>query len=134
MWTSLPWISAFPPYLQISRHGLALWVTTPALLYVLWPKRKSLTMFGLSLAAFAVAFVNLLYQNTGWIQFGYRFSLDYAVLLFALLALGGRRFGWRFGALLVFAVAVNLFGAITFDRAHQFYDRDSTQKVLFQPD
>jgi hypothetical protein len=134
MWTSLPWITAFPPYVQISRHGLALWVTTPALLYVLWPKRKSLTMFGLALAAFAVAFVNLLYQNTGWVQFGYRFSLDYAVLLFALIALGGRRLGWRFVVLLVLAIAVNLFGAITFDRAHEFYDRDTTQKVLFQPD
>ncbi len=134
MWTSLPWISAFPPYVQVSRHGLALWVTTPALLYVLWPKRHSLTMLGLGLAAGAVAFVNLLYQNTGWIQFGYRFSLDYAVLLFALLALGGRRFGKRFIALLVVAVAVNLFGAITFDRAFRYYDRDSTQRVLFQPD
>lgn len=134
MWTSLPWISAFPPYVQISRHGLALWVTTPALLYVLWPKRRSLTMFGLALAAFAVAFVNLLYQNSGWIQFGYRFSLDYAVFLFALLALGGHRFGKRFVALLIVSVAVNLFGAITFDRAHRFYDRDSTQKVIFQPD
>ena len=30
----------------------------------------------------------LLYQNSGWRQFGYRFSNDYAVLLFMLIALG----------------------------------------------
>ena len=30
----------------------------------------------------------LFYQNTGWRQFGYRFSNDYAPLLFVLLAIG----------------------------------------------
>jgi hypothetical protein len=134
MLASLPWFSAEPPYLKISRHGLALWVTTPALLYVLWPKRSSLTMTGLGLAAAAVALADLCYQNSGWVQFGYRFSLDYSLLLFALLALGGHRFGKRFYALLVLALAINLFGAITFDRVHRFYDTDSSQKVIFQPD
>ena len=131
---ALPWLSAVPPYLKLSRHGLALWVTTPALLLVLWPKRSSLTMTGLSLAVAAVAIADLFYQNSGWIQFGYRFSLDYAIALFALLALGGRRFGKGFYALLFWSVAVNLFGAITFDRMNQFYDSDLSQQVLFQPD
>ena len=63
-----------------------------------------------------------------------RFALDYLVLLFAMLAVGGRRFGLGFHALVPWAVAVNLFGAITFDRAHRFYDRDATQRVLVQPD
>lgn len=134
MLTSLPWLTSSAPYVLISRHGLALWVTTPPLLLVLWPKRSSLTMLGLSLAAGLVALANLLYQNSGWIQFGYRFSLDYAVPLFALLALGGRRFGWRFIALTVIAIAINLFGAVTFDRAFRFYDKDPTQRVIYQPD
>jgi len=130
MLTSLPWLTASVPYVLISRHGLALWVTTPQLLLVLWPKRSSFTMFGLGLAAALVALANLLYQNSGWIQFGYRFSLDYAVLLFALLALGGRRFGWRFALLTLVAIAINLFGAITFDRANHFYDRDPTKGLV----
>jgi hypothetical protein len=91
-------------------------------------------MVGLALSAGLVAFANLLYQNSGWIQFGYRFSLDYAVLLFVLLALGGRKFGKRFVALMIVAIAINLFGAITFDRAHRFYDKDTTQRAIFQPD
>ena len=42
---------------------------------------------------------------------------------------------WFHAALaLVFAIAVNLFGAITFDRASMFYDDDGTQERLFQPD
>jgi hypothetical protein len=56
------------------------------------------------------------------------------LLLIALLALGGRRFGLGFYALLTAACAINLFGAITFDRAARFYDPDSTQQVIFQPD
>jgi hypothetical protein len=134
MLASLPWLTAKAPYVMISRHGLALWVTTPALLLVLWPRRTSLLTTSLALAAGAVALANLCYQNSGWIQFGYRFSLDYAPFLFALLALGGRRFGKVFYALLVLAVAINLFGAITFDRMHRFYDSDASQRVIFQPD
>lgn len=132
--SALPWLSATAPFVKISRHGLALWVTTPHYLALLHPKRSSLTTTGLALGAFAVALLDLCYQNSGWIQFGYRFSLDYAALLIALLALGGRRIGVAFYALLVCAVAVNLFGAVTFDRVHRFYDRDPTQNVIFQPD
>jgi hypothetical protein len=134
MLASLPWLTSAAPYVMISRHGLALWVTTPSFLYLFWPKRTSSTLIGLGVAAGAVALFNLLYQNSGWIQFGYRFSLDYAVLLFAMLAVGGHRFGKRFIALALVAVAVNTFGAITFDRAHRYYDKDATQKVIFQPD
>jgi len=131
---SLPWLSAEPPYLKISRHGLALWVTTPQLLLVLWPKRWSPAMTALAWSAGAAALANLCYQNSGWVQFGYRFSLDYSLLLFALLALGGRRFGKAFYALLVVAIAINTFGALTFDRAPRFYDTDASQRVIFQPD
>jgi hypothetical protein len=131
---ALPWISAVPPYLKISRHGLALWVTTPQLWLVLWPKRRSVLISSLGLSAFAIALFELFYQNSGWIQFGYRFGLDYAPALFGLLALGGHRFGKLFHALALYAFAINLFGAITFDRDDRFYDNDSTQRVIFQPD
>jgi len=134
MLASLPWLTATAPFVKVSRHGLALWVTTPQLLGVLWPKRRVLVMLGFVLAALGAALPNLLYQNSGWIQFGYRFSLDYAVLLFALLALGGRPMGKGSFLLLALAIAVNAFGAITFDRIGRFYDQDATQRVIFQPD
>ncbi len=132
--SALPWLSAMSPYLRISRHGLALWVTTPHFLAVLWPKRVSVTTVALCVGAAAVAVLDLCYQNSGWIQFGYRFSLDYSVLLLVLLALGARRIGLGFYALLVWAIAVNAFGAITFERVERYYDQDPTQNVLFQPD
>jgi hypothetical protein len=132
--SSLPWLTAEPPHFIISRHGLALWVTTPALLLLLSPLRQSPVLRALTWAVIPVVIVNLMYQNSGWVQFGYRFALDYLPLLFVMLALGGRRFGKRFIVVGVFAVALNTFGAVTFDRAHQFYDGDRTQTVLFQPD
>ncbi|MFT3927220.1 MAG: hypothetical protein QM778_32035 [Myxococcales bacterium] len=131
---SLPWLSDTPPYVTISRHGLALWFTTPALLWLLWPKRVDARMVGLILAVAAVGLANLCYQNSGWVQFGYRFALDYMAFMFVLLALGARRFRVGFYACLVFAVAVNAFGAATFDRSQRFYDDDRTQNRVFQPD
>jgi hypothetical protein len=131
---SLPWLTSRDPHVIISRHGLALWFTTPALLLVLWPKKVDATMVALFLSAAAVAIWNLMYQNSGWVQFGYRFALDYMPVLFLLLALGGRRFGSGFVAAMLFAIVVNTFGAITFDRAWQYYDDDGSQERLFHPD
>ncbi len=131
---SLPWLLPKFPYVKVSEHGLALWFTTPNLLWVLWPKRVTGTIVALWCAIIPVLVLNLCYQNSGWVQFGYRFALDYMPLLFLLLALGGRRFGGAFVAAAVFAVVVNTFGAITFDRAHVFYSDDKSQQTVFQPD
>ncbi len=131
---ALPWLTANEPFIKIGRHGLALWVTTPNLLMALWPKRVNITMVAMFVSAGIVALLNLCYQNSGWVQFGYRFSLDYAVMLWALLAMCGRRFGPGFYLLLAWAIAINTFGAITFDRAGMFYDGDPTQNVIFHPD
>ncbi len=132
--TSLPWFSPTAPYVKISLHGLALWFTTPGLLWILWPRRWDARMVGLVLAVFGVALYDLCYQNSGWIQFGYRFALDYMPFMLVLLALGARRFGPGFYACLLFAISVNTFGALTFDRAPRFYDDDRTQNRVFQPD
>jgi hypothetical protein len=131
---SLPWIEDRAPYFKVSLHGLALWFTTPALLWTLWPRYVDVRTVGLWLAVIPIALMDLAYQNSGWIQFGYRFALDYMPFLFVLLALGRRKFGPGFYALLVFSIAVNLFGAVTFDRMWRYYDNDGTQNRLFQPD
>lgn len=131
---SLPWWLGQSPFVRISRHGLALWFTTPNLLWGLFPKKVDLTIVGLWVAVLCTASCTLLYQNTGWVQFGYRFSLDYLPLLFVLVALSGRRFNAAFLACVAFSVVLNTFGAVTFDRHHQFYDTDTTQSVIFQPE
>jgi hypothetical protein len=112
------------PFVQISGHGLALWLTTPAFVLLLWPRVRGPWHRVLWLTVAGVAGWSLCYQNSGWIQFGYRFSLDYTVLLVVLLALSGRPFGRITKTLIVAGIVVNLFGAITFHRMDRFYKSD----------
>ena len=112
----LPRILNQYPFVKISEHGMSMLVTSPTLAYTVAPAERSPLSRGLWLSILATAIPSLLYQNSGFQQFGYRFSLDYIVFLMMLLAVGGRRFTWVFKALVIFGIAVNLFGAITFDR------------------
>jgi hypothetical protein len=146
--TSLPWLAprgeaaAFGAPFKINEHGLALWFTSPFYLWLLWPKRQDgdpgrrWLLVAVACAAGLSALMDLLYQNSGWRQFGYRFSNDYAVLLFVLLAVGGRSLRGLFAIAAAWAIAWNTFGAITFDKAvfDRFYFRDGSQTIVYQPD
>lgn len=131
MLTSLPWVEP----LRINAHGLALWLTTPVYLYLLWPSERRAGFAGLLATAACIGIPALFYQNTGWMQFGYRFSNDYSLFLFVALALSRRRLSWHFWALSVWAVALNGFGAMTFERASytRFYYQQASQETLYQP-
>ncbi len=91
--TLLPRFSSEAPYVVIGGHGLAMWFTTPILFFLLWPRERGAWHRPLWLSVALVAIPSLLYQNSGWLQFGYRFALDYMPLLIALLAIGGRPLG-----------------------------------------
>ena len=123
--TLLPQFSSTSPFVSISGHGLAMWVTTPILFYLLWPARRGEWHRILWACVGTIAAFSLFYQNSGWLQFGYRFSLDYMVPLVLLLALGGRRLGGVARTLIVVGMMVNLFGAITFNRVGQIYRSDA---------
>ena len=140
MLTSLPWPPApgqkWPggaPFL-VSGHGLALWFTTPLYLWLVRPARVSYLWLGCAAAAAFPIAADLLYQNSGWFTFGYRFSNDFAVLLFVMLAISVRRFGAIFWACAIWAVCWNLFGAISFERPawSHFYSHDPS--AYFPPD
>ena len=136
MLTSLPWLDAGPAPLRINHHGLALWVTTPVYLLLLVRASRLRAETGLALTALSVSLPSLFYQNTGWQQFGYRFSNDYAPFLFALLAVAGLKLGRSFTALAGFGFLVNAFGAFTFGRAdfQRYYFTDPTQRIVYEPD
>jgi len=111
---------------QISGHGVSLWFTTPFYFWLLRPKRATYLTWAAFFGALGPLVMNLLYQNSGWFQFGYRFSNDYAVLLFVMLAVGVPRFGRSFQVAAVWAVLWNLVGAVTFERPaySAFYSHD----------
>lgn len=138
MLTALPWrpapgeLHAFGAPFKVNGHGLALWFTTPFYLWLFWPKKWHFISVAALVAAAGPLVANLLYQNSGWVQFGYRFSNDYAVMLFVVLAVTGRQLGKWFWIAAAWAIAVNAFGATTFERNQAYYSYDSDH--VSQPD
>jgi hypothetical protein len=122
--TLLPEIPGKTTWFQISGHGLAMWITTPILLAAVWPRSPSAIHRALWVTVAFVAIPIFCYQNSGWYQFGYRFSLDYLPFLVLVLAVGGRPLGRISRALIVVGIAVNLFGAVTFGRDMKYYRLD----------
>jgi hypothetical protein len=135
--TNLPKLVAHAPFVQISRHGLGLLASTPALFALfgapprhpaapdeaadpLADRRRALRRH-LVITALCIATPALFYQNDGWQQFGYRFALDFMPALLGIFALRVGHLGRGTKALIVIAMLVQLFGAITFGRYEQFY-------------
>ena len=121
----LPRILTHWPYVKISQHGMSLLVTSPTLVYTVAPAERSRLTRPLWITIALTALPGLLYQNSGYIQLGYRFSLDYMVFLVMLLAVGNRRLTHLFKGLVVVSIAINLFLAIVFDRFMEFTYDDS---------
>jgi len=122
----VPKFQSTAPYIIVSQHGLAIWFTTPALLYFFASRYGSRPEQRLwvsaSLCALAViAIPHILYQNTGWVQFGYRFAMDYLPYLLVLLVLSRPRVTWGLKALIIIGICINAFGAVTFDRMPEHY-------------
>jgi hypothetical protein len=109
--------SAAAPYLRWSIHGMGLLVGSPWLLLLARARQSFPQRLGLGLAALAVAIPALLYQNTGQMQFSYRFALDFLPLLLALLVVGGGARGRLFPALVLVSAAIQLHGAWWYARA-----------------
>ncbi|MGK0358427.1 MAG: hypothetical protein ACI9U2_000714 [Bradymonadia bacterium] len=126
--TITPRIVSEAPYLKLTKHGMSLFWTTPALIWLFAPKRMSRLAWQMLGMIVVLLVPLLLYQNTGWEQFGYRFSLDFLPYVLCLLALGDRRLSKVFKTLVIVGVLVNAFGAVTFQRPAftQFYGGKAT--------
>jgi hypothetical protein len=113
--TRLPNLSLHPFAVGYDPHGMSMLVTTPLLVLLLWPRQKPRLHRALWLTVACTALPGLFYQNDGYMQFGFRFSLDYTPFLVILLALGGWSMrGKAFAALAAAGLAVNLWGALAF--------------------
>ena len=121
----LPRILVRYPYVKISQHGMSLLVTSPALGYTVAPAERNRLTAPLWLATLAAALPTLLYQSSGYIQVGYRYSLDYMIFLMVLLAVRNRPLSRLWKGLVLVSIPINLFLAIIFDRYMQFTFDDS---------
>ena len=105
------------PFFKPSLVGMGLFFTTPALLYIFRAKLRGLTLAA-CVGTLATATIWMLHGTTGWVQFGYRYSLDALPLLALLVASGMRyRLDWLKIAVIVLSCGVNLWGVLSF---HEF--------------
>ncbi|HUR76047.1 MAG TPA: hypothetical protein VMZ00_17315 [Sporichthya sp.] len=121
MFTALPRFQSDWPFAVPNIYTMAIWVTTPALvLIVLAPLRNRLTVAAWGGVAGIVPFL-LTHGGNGFSQFGNRFSIDYLPFLVLLMAAGMRsRPAWPAQGLVVFSVAVNVWGVVMISGLHHY--------------
>jgi hypothetical protein len=109
-WTAvLKW-----PFITPSPWGMGMFFTTPALLYVFRARWSDESVRAAVLAIVATAAPIVTYYGIGYVQFGYRYALDFmpfVMLLLASATRGGLNRSAR--ALIAASVIINIWGAIT---------------------
>ena len=121
----LPRVMTHYPYVKVSQYGMSMLVTSPPLAYTVMPQAPNPLRRALWLTVLSTALPSLLYHSSGYVQFGYRYSLDYMIFFVVLLAISSRPMTKLFKGLVLWSFVVNLFLAITFDRYMQFSYDDS---------
>lgn len=101
-----PW-----PFLP-SGAGMSIFLTTPALIYLVRRYEGRWWILGAWAAVFFNFALLIMYHNTGKDQFGYRYILDALTPLTVLLAVSlGKKIPWHFILLVVLSIIINLYGA-----------------------
>jgi len=97
--------------------GTSILLSAPGLLLALFAVRRrpfTRLALGTGLSVLAIGAFNLAHFSQGWVQWGYRFSLDFIPFLLPLVALGAARFDGRPRlvaiALVGAGAAINLWG------------------------
>jgi hypothetical protein len=99
------------PFVVPDPKGMSLLLTSPAWLLAIPALRdygRSRIVTGATLAVVFIAIVNLMHFSQGWVQFGYRFSNDFAPFALLLVALGIDWLAWRRWRLVVGLIAVSV--------------------------
>lgn len=118
MWLEPPRLLKTFPYVTFNPFGTGIFWTTPALLLAFLAFRlrtqRWLALSLLAACALPIAAI-LLYFNTGWYQFGYRFAMDFLPFALLLATLGMRsKLWWPEKALITLSVLMNVWGYFVF--------------------
>ena len=99
------------PYFRPSEYGMSMLLVTPMFLYALKAREKDPALIGCWLSVIGASLISLMYFNHGWVQFGYRFSLDFTPFLMVLLtkAFRNRITPLRL-ACIIYCILVNAWG------------------------
>jgi len=94
-------------------QGTSIFLTSPVIVYLARAWKREVWVLGAWISIGFIALTHALYYNSGAIQFGYRFSMDFMPMVIALLAFGFKDKLPRFALLLiVYSVLVNYVGVI----------------------
>jgi hypothetical protein len=115
----VPTFISRPPFVVPNPAGMSILLISPWLIFALvpliWPDRAPARSVAAwcCLAAVAISVPHLLYVNTGWVQFGYRFALDWLPFMLLAAILGIRNLPARLSLPpLAAAVVVNAWGVV----------------------
>ncbi|HET6262217.1 MAG TPA: hypothetical protein VFG99_08255 [Chloroflexia bacterium] len=101
------------PYLRPSPWGMGIFFTSPALLYIFRANRRKPFVLACWLAVACVMIPIITYYGVGWIQFGYRYALDFTPFLVLIAALGFPAvMSNKVRVLVMLSVLVNVWGSI----------------------
>jgi hypothetical protein len=110
---ALPGTQTRFPFVVPSTFGMSLLLVSPAILTSLWAGIRDRTAQLLWVAALLVAVPVFLYYGGGYVQYGFRYSLDFTPFLVALMAIGSRRWiGWPERVLILAGIASVAFGIV----------------------
>jgi hypothetical protein len=107
------------PVLRPDPLGMSVLLTSPAYLLAIpafFSSRRRRLVAGAGLAVLAIGVANLAHFSQGWVQFGYRFSNDFAPFAVILVALGIARLleaklaRWLAAGLVGLSVLINAWG------------------------
>ncbi|MES2661678.1 MAG: hypothetical protein V4629_00090 [Pseudomonadota bacterium] len=116
MWLATPeWMPDLKQW-QVNAEGMSILLTSPLFIFLIRVFQKiNINYFfvisGALLALLLISGILLLYYNTGWRQFGYRFSLDYMIPLFILMSFSAHeRVTCGMRLLILFSIQINAYG------------------------
>jgi hypothetical protein len=105
------------PFFKPSYLGLGLFFTTPAFLFMFRANLRERLSLAALVALLLTSIPLVFYGVTGYLQFGYRFSLDVLPFMAILVASGMRyRIGRLEMAVILLSCAINLWGTLAFNK------------------
>lgn len=113
MFTRLPAIRSEWPFVIPRVYAMAVWFTTPAFFLIFAARFGTRLGCACLLAVLLTAVPILMHGASGFVQFGYRYTLDFTPFLVLLTASGiGCALSWWKKGLVIVSVAVNAWGVI----------------------
>ncbi len=114
-----PIFTSNPPYVMPSLMGMSILLTTPAFVYSVFAGIRNKLAIACWSAIVPIALLHFTHGGTGWMQFGYRYAVDYYPFLLVLTAVGMKStlgndsdLTWDQKLLICFGILVNLWGVI----------------------